>query len=66
VIGLGDCVHYGIELIEEFGMVSSDLVLPDPGWQHDLVAFWVDDGRSTGLLARHCRQAVVRLGRAAW
>jgi hypothetical protein len=61
VIGARDCLRYGIELIDEFGMVPRDLLLPDPGQQHDLAAVRVGDGRRTGLLARHfgagCRTA---------
>ena len=49
-------------------MVARDLVRPDSGKQHDLVASWVGEGRSTRIVARHTGQAAARLGQgaAAW
>jgi hypothetical protein len=64
VIGPRDSLDYGIEVIDEFGMVASDLVRPDSGKQHDLAAICVGDGRSTRLIARHSGQAVAQLGQA--
>jgi len=52
-------------MIDEFGMVASDLLLPDPGQQNNLVAIRVRDGTSARVVGRPSGQAAARLGRGA-
>jgi hypothetical protein len=53
MIGLLDGCDHGVKMLDELGVVASDLVLPDPDEKHDLVPVRIGDDGSTRFLARH-------------
>ena len=64
MIGLGDGLENGVEVADELGVITRDLLLPDASEQYHLMTIAIDDLRQDGLGIRHTTERAEPVGRS--